>query len=109
MSYISATTVQQVSSAQQPQLDELRVATGRVVGSLFFGTLLKTMREAGIQGEYGHGGRGEEVFAAQFHGLLAERMGERMHDGLADQLYRHLAKQQSLMSDRAKESEDSAV
>jgi len=109
VSYISATTVQRASGVTRSGLDELRIATGRVVGSLFFGTLMKTMREGSMKGEYGHGGRGEEVFAAQFHGLLAERMGERMNDGLADQLYRHLAKQQNLMMDRTKQSEANAT
>ena len=85
-----------------PALERLRQVTGQVVGSVFFGTLLKTMRESELKGKYGHGGRGEDVFAAQLHGVLAERMGEASNHGVSEALYRHLARQQSLMSGLAK-------
>jgi Rod binding domain-containing protein len=88
-------------------LKRLEKAAGEVVGSVFYGTLLKTMRESELKGPYGHGGRGEEVFAAQLHGVLAERMGVRTSGGLAEALYRHLAKQQSLISRQA--SQDSGA
>lgn len=68
------------------------------MGSVFFGTLLKTMRESKIKGTFGHGGRGEEVFSAQLDGILAEKMGESKDGGIADAMFRHLQKQQSLMS-----------
>ena len=82
----------------QGDLQRLREATGQVVGSVFFGTLLKSMRDSEIKGQYGHGGRGEEVFAAQLHGMWAERMGEASNGGLTDVLYRRLEHQQRLMS-----------
>lgn len=78
-------------------LDRLKEAAGQVVGSVFYGTLLKTMRESELKGPYGHGGRGEEVFAAQLHGILAERMGTETRGGLGEILYRHLSKQQTLI------------
>jgi hypothetical protein len=62
--------------------DPLHAAVGAVVGTTFYGTLMKQMRETRCKGAYGHGGRGEEVFAAQLHGLLAERMGEARRDPL---------------------------
>jgi Rod binding domain-containing protein len=80
-------------------VERLRQTTGKVVGSVFFGTLLKTMRESKLNGTIGHGGRGEEVFSAQLHGILAEKMGESQQNGVADALFRHLRKQQSLISD----------
>ncbi len=79
-------------------LQRLKEATGQVVGSVFFGTLLKSMRDSELKGQYGHGGRGEEVFAAQLHGMWAERMGEASKGGLTDLLYRRLEHQQQLIS-----------
>ena len=83
-------------------LIRLRETAGRVVGSVFFGTLLKTMRESTLQGPYGHGGRGEEVFAAQLHDVLARRMGTRMHHGLHEAVYRSLEGQQRLIGEHRK-------
>jgi hypothetical protein len=80
-------------------LDKLRQTTGQVVGSVFFGTLLKTMRESKLNGTIGHGGRGEEVFSAQLHGMLAERMGQSQRNGVSEALFRHLRKQQTLIGD----------
>lgn len=86
------------SSRVTRDLKRLRETTGQVIGSVFFGTLLKTMRESKLQGPYGHGGRGEEVFAAQLHELLAERMGRGMRNGLGETIYRSLERQQKLIS-----------
>ena len=80
-------------------LARLREVTGKVVGLTFFGTLLKSMRESNLSGAYGHGGRGEQVFAAQLHGMYAERLGESVSKGhLGEILYRRLANQQKLVS-----------
>ncbi len=78
----------------QNDLDRLREVTGRVAGSVFFGTLLKSMRDSTLKGPYGHGGRGEDVFAAQLHGIIAERMGASMRGGLGEVLYDRLERQQ---------------
>jgi len=77
---------------------KLRETAGSVVGNVFYGTLLKQMRESGIQGEYGHGGRGEEVFAAQLHNLLAERLGGCGNFDLADAVWRSYERQQQMIS-----------
>ncbi len=82
-------------------LKRLREATGTVVGSVFFGTLLQQMRESKLKGPYGHGGRGEEIFAAQLHGILAERAGNTVQRGLAQAIYRRLEAQQSRISRNA--------
>ena len=81
----------------RPGLDQLRETTGRVVGSVFYGAMLKMMRESSLKSEIGHGGRGEEAFAGQLDGVLAERLGEASQRGLGEVLYRHLQKQQRLM------------
>jgi len=75
----------------------LRESIGKVVGSIFYGELLR-MSRASEKGPYGHGGRGEEVFLGQLHGLLAERLGERSQPGLADAIYHRFAGQQERLS-----------
>ena len=86
------------SGAVGKDLRKLRQATGQVVGSVFFGTLLKTMRESKLRGSIGHGGRGEEVFSAQLHGMWAEKMGETHDGGIADAVFQSLERQQTLIS-----------
>ncbi len=79
-------------------LARLRESSERVVGTVFYGTMLKAMRNSGIQGKYGHGGRGEQAFAGQLDAILAERMGAASKGGLTETLYRHLEKQQQRIS-----------
>ena len=55
-----------------------------VVGTVFYGTLLKTMRASNLKGQYGHGGRGEEVFQAQLDQTLADQAGQAASFNLAD-------------------------
>ncbi len=98
MSVAGVNEVTQVPGIVDRDLGRLRETTGKVLGSVFFGTLLKTMRESGLKGPYGHGGRGEDVFAAQLHDLLAERMGTAAKNGLNDVLYERLERQQRIIS-----------
>ncbi|MFQ5495573.1 MAG: hypothetical protein ACE5EX_09350 [Phycisphaerae bacterium] len=91
-------------AAPPADLQRLRTVAGQVVGSTFYGTLLKIMRDSSLKGPYGHGGRGEQVFGAQLDGLLAERMGTTTQGGLADGLFRHLERQQRLIGARRTES-----
>ena len=86
------------SAATQQSLGRLREATREVVGSVFYEQLLKTTRDSSLKGTYGHGGRGEEVFAAQLHAELAERMGQATRGGLGETLYRRLEEQQIRVS-----------
>ena len=87
-----------MSSLVRRDLDQLREVVGRVVGKVFYGTLLKAMRESVLKGPYGHGGRGEEVFAAQLHGILAERAGTAGSGGPDRALYARLQRQQMIIS-----------
>ena len=85
---MSATIVEpatKVDSAVRLELRRLRDATGRISGSIFYGTMLRTMRESVLKGEH----------AAQLHGILAERMGASGQNPLAESLYRHLERQQA--------------
>lgn len=77
---------------QAGELTRLHKTAGEVVGSAFFGTLLKMMRNDPLKGRYGHGGRGEEVFAGQLHGLLGERLGTALRRGPGEAVYEHLAR-----------------
>lgn len=79
----------------------LREAAGKTVGSAFYGTIFQMMRESPFKTEIGSGGRGEEVFSAQLHGVLAERLGESKQCNLSDVLYRRLEKQQRLIDESA--------
>ncbi len=83
-------------------LERLREVTGQVIGSVFFGTLLRTMRESTLKGSYGHGGRGEEVFSAQLHNIYAEQVGMSMRSGVSETIYRRLEHQQELYSAQRK-------
>ncbi len=79
---------------QNPRLGELKEAVDQVVGRVFFGTLLAQMRGSSLKGKYGHGGRGEDIFAAQLDGIIAERAGGSLDSGLGQALFDHLARQQ---------------
>ncbi len=87
------------SSASDRKMDQLREITGKVAGTVFFGTLLKSMRESTMNGPYGHGGRGEEIFSERLHGILAQQMGTSMQGGLSEALYRSLHLQQERIND----------
>jgi hypothetical protein len=79
-------------------LEELRETTGQVVGSVFYGTMLRAMRESELKGKYGHGGRGEEIFAGQLHGILAERAGAATSGSIGEAVFHRLSHQQKLIS-----------
>jgi len=50
----------------------------------FIKPLLQSAHQTALKGKYGHGGRGEEVFAQQLDGVLAERMASTSRFGLVD-------------------------
>lgn len=66
---------------------ELRRNIGEFVGSAFYGTLLREMQDSKIKGKYFHGGRGEEIFRAQFDMELAARMGRSPGDPIANGVF----------------------
>jgi len=95
MDMLSATNLVTDKTVESPQLIKLRETAEQLVGHVFYGTLLKAMRKSSLQGKYGHGGRGEEVFNAQLDQVLAERMGNASHGGLAESIYESMKKQQT--------------
>ena len=84
MSATSIDSAKSVDPATNEGLGRLRHLSGEIAGSIFYGTLLRSMRESVLKGEYGHGGRGEDIFAAQLHGLFAERLGAAKQNPLAE-------------------------
>jgi hypothetical protein len=72
----------------------LRETAGKVVGSVFLGKMLEMSRTNPLKGEYGHGGRGEEVFAAQLHQLYAEQLGLAQQNPLTKAMTRTYERQQ---------------
>lgn len=71
---------------------KLRKTVGEVVGTIFFGEMLKNVRNSVLQGEYGHGGNGERVFMAQLHQQIAREIGGRMRNGLTESICNRLTK-----------------
>jgi Rod binding domain-containing protein len=98
------TSVQAVSQAP---IAQLRQATDKLVGSLFYGTLLRQMRSSVLKGPYGHGGRGEEVFAGQLDQLFAERMGESRTTNLTDAVVRRYGEKAERMELYRAEADES--
>lgn len=76
---------------QRAALKELRTATNKVIGSVFLGPMLQSARKTSLKGDYGHGGRGEEVFQAQLDQVLLERTGGAADNSLGQVLFDHLA------------------
>ncbi len=91
----SLTTTASTSDRTTKALQELKDTAGQVVGSLFYGTLLQQMRESNLKGDYGHGGRGEEAFAGQLHGMLAEKIGKSDNNPLGQAIYESMKRQQT--------------
>jgi hypothetical protein len=64
----------------------LQQAAEELVGEVFYGTLLRQLRDSGFRGPYGHGGRGEEIFRGQLDTVLAARAGSAGGNRLTEAL-----------------------
>ena len=78
---------------------KLRTKIDEFVGIVFYGELLKAMQNNPLKGKYGHGGRGEEVFAGQLHQELAQRAGRARSSPLSDAIYKRYIRQADQMSE----------
>jgi Rod binding domain-containing protein len=83
-----------VAAARTAGEQRLRETADKLVGTMFYGTLLRQMRASTLKGPYGHGGRGEEVFGAQLDQVLAERAGGARSYSLTEAVVRQLIDQQ---------------
>ena len=68
----------------------LRTSIDEFVGMVFYGQLLKAMRDSPLKSDIGHGGRGEDVFAGQLDIELSQRIGRSSGFHLSDAIYRRL-------------------
>ncbi len=87
-----ASAANEVQRENQTKLAELRHAAEQLVGITFYQTLLQSAHNSTLKGEYGHGGRGEEMFTAQLDVIFAERAAESSRFGLVDEIYARMAK-----------------
>lgn len=81
-----------VSGTTQQRKAALRTLANEVVSTTFFGQMLKIARSSKLKGEYGHGGRGEEIFGAQLDMELARRAGQKMNNSLSEAIYKRFEK-----------------
>jgi len=86
-SALAATSSTSVSIQQDRML---RKNIDEFVGMAFYSPMLKMMRDSTIKGQFGHGGRGEEVFQAQLDMELASRAGRASQSSLTEALYKRL-------------------
>jgi len=64
------------SGSGDNQDGELRSAFDSFVGEVFFGQLLKAMRNTVGKPAYFHGGRAEEIFQQQLDQVLAQKLSQ---------------------------------
>lgn len=78
--------------AKTPQLGgddkEVRETFDKFVGEVFFGQMIKSMRETVGKPAYFHGGRGEEIFTQQLDQVLGEHMTKASAHELTEPMYR---------------------
>jgi len=87
---LDPTSVAQATAEQRRTM--LRKAVNELVGTTFFAPMLKMAHNSVIQGKYGHGGHGEQVFQGQLDLELARRAGQGMKSSLSDAIFNHYLK-----------------
>lgn len=87
----STTATSPTTAAQRARQRELKRTIGEMVGTVFFEPILRSVRTSKLKGTYGHGGRGEEIFSAQLHELMAKAIGRSQNFGINEALYRRFA------------------
>jgi hypothetical protein len=68
----------------------LREKVNEFVGLAFFGTLLQVSQDSALKAEYGHGGRGEEIFQSQLNLELAREAGRTGRLGIGEAIYERI-------------------
>jgi len=92
MSELNAINAGTMHSPRDRALGRLRETVDQVLGSVFYGPLLRGVRSSSLKGSVGHGGRGEDIFQAQLDQIFAERAGQAGSGGLGDTLYDRFAR-----------------
>ncbi len=88
----TANAASATKAENQAKQSELRRAAEELVGITFFQTLLQTAHNSRLKGEYGHGGRGEEIFTQRFDAILGEQLASSSRFALVDAIYEKLAR-----------------
>jgi hypothetical protein len=86
MAAVGPTPDPAVSEQAMTRRKKLREQIDQMVGLTFYGEMFKLSRDSVLKGEYGHGGRGEEIFGRQLDMELAQRMARRPN-GLSESIY----------------------
>jgi Rod binding domain-containing protein len=89
MNGFSATSPMSTAHSVRPQ-DKLTKQVQQWVGTTFFGTLLKQMRESPFRSEMFDGGRGGQAFGAMFDQQLATHMTRGAGSKLTNAIVRKL-------------------
>lgn len=90
----ASSTSPRAGSAEQ----KLRRAANELVGSVFYGTLLRRMRSSVLTGPYGHGGNAEKMFQGQLDQIFAERAGAARSTRLTDAIIDRYGKKANQMA-----------
>jgi Rod binding domain-containing protein len=84
MQTVSPTTSSNSEPVRLAASVRLKQAADEIVGSVFYGTMLRQLRSSTFKGKYGHGGRGEEVFQAQLDQVFAKEMGRSKNANISE-------------------------
>lgn len=74
---------------------ELRSTFRRLVGQVFYGQLLKSLRQGAGKPAYLHGGQAEDLFQAQLDQQLVEAFSERADNPWFEELFQQFERQVS--------------
>lgn len=85
------TTADLAEASRVKRQQVLRRTVQEMVGTTFYGEMLKIARNSPLKSERFHGGRGEEVFGSQLDAEFARQAGMATRGGLVDAIYDRLA------------------
>jgi len=84
-------TIRLAQAGRAERQAALRQIVQEVVGTTFFGEMLKIARSTAGKSKFGRGGRGEQVFGAQLDQELARCAGQGLRNGLSEAMYNRFA------------------
>ncbi|QDV89047.1 hypothetical protein RAS2_01080 [Phycisphaerae bacterium RAS2] len=78
-----------------------RERVGELVGSIFYGQLMRQMNQSSLRSDLFHGGRGEEAFQGQLVQHLGERIGRSKNEPVANAIHRTMQRRLGNAADGA--------
>uniref|UniRef100_A0A7C4QRY2 Flagellar protein FlgJ N-terminal domain-containing protein n=1 Tax=Schlesneria paludicola TaxID=360056 RepID=A0A7C4QRY2_9PLAN len=90
---VTIVTSPTASSCATVQQTDLETTFRRLVGSVFYGQMLKSLRQTVGKPAYLHGGQAEEMFQAQLDQQLAETLSDRLGGPWLDRLFEQFQRQ----------------